>query len=223
MIEVIKKIKVDLLRKSPTRLIFATQHDAGLRRVAVTLTNDGKPIELGSGIVVHANYLRPDGVSGAVMCEITGSDTVEFTIPIWVLAVVGEVKCAIALFKEGNERVTSAPFSIDVESELYSGDDVVEDEDYPIMLSLMSTLAGFSAEEEERRLAESGRAEAELERQRTVDFIKSSCVVIASESEPNIDGAFVWFDTSSQEEIVLLEASDLPLDAIGIDSIGNNK
>ena len=91
------------------------------------------------------------------------------------------------------------------------------------MLSLMSTLAGFSAEEEERRLAESGRAEAELERQRTVDFINSSCVVIASESEPNIDGAFVWFDTSSQEEIVLLEASDLPLDAIGIDSIGNNK
>lgn len=217
MIEVKKKIRIDMLRKSQTRIVFATQNDVGFRRVEATVTNDGKPIAFDSPVVAHANFLRPDGESGAVLCNVKGEGIVGFTIPLWALSVVGEVKCSISLFGEENSRVTSPAFSIDVEAELYSGEDVFEDEDYPLITSLMSTLAGYTADEEKRKAAEEEREAAELERRELVKRIERYGVVIVSDEMPDLDGPFVWIDPSADEEIVIPEANDLADAAFRID------
>ena len=209
MIDVIKTIRIDLLRKSQVRLIFATQMDVGCRKVIARISNDGDDVSFDSGTVAYANFLRPDGESGAIMCKTNTDGSVEFTIPLWALSVVGEVKCSISLFGEDKSKVTSSQFSLDVEAELYSGDDVLEDDDYPLIVSMMSTLAGYSSAENDRNIAEIKRAEAEAQRQVQMKLLEDNGIVIVSEKQPVYENAHVWVNPSADDEVLILEDGDL--------------
>lgn len=209
MIDVIKDIRIDLVRRSRVRLIFATQSDVGCRKVIARIANDGKDISIDSGVIAHANFLRPDGESGAVICKTNADGSVEFTIPLWALSVVGEVKCSISLFDEDGSKVTSAQFSLDVEAELYSGEDILEDPDYPLIVSMMSTLAGYSSAEDNRNIAEKERIEAEKQRQAQMKLLEDNGVVIVSDDPPAYKGAHVWINPSADDEVLVLEDGDL--------------
>ena len=219
MIEVTKQIKVDLVRRSQSRLVFATQNDVGSRRIVVTVTDDGRPVEFDSGMTACAIFLRPDGASAATLCELGEGGTVAFTIPLWALCVVGEVKCSISLFGDGESKLTSSQFSLDVERELYNGNDIIEDEDYPLMTSLMSDIAGLVAEEEERQKAENERKLAEQAREDKMKLICDHGVVIVSEDEPEADMANIWINPSATAEVLILEDGDLAAIEDALDGI----
>lgn len=163
MKEIVKKVRVDLLRRNKARLVFATQNDCLSRAVEVELTCDGEPYSVGAECCATANFLLSDGTSGACLGEIVDGD-VFFVVPMWALGVVGEVKCSVTLTDVGGKRLTSAPFSLEVEAELYSGSEIAEDSDYTLLTGLLAEMAAFSEAEAERASAEEARAQAEAEK-----------------------------------------------------------
>lgn len=161
MTEIIRKITVDLLRRSSTRITFATQNDLKSRRLSIHLTNGGKPYYVSSDLQAVVNILRSDGQSAAFLAQVCDDGSVEYTIDGWALAIAGEAKCTISLFGTDGEKLTSSPFCLDVIEALYAGNDIMEDSNYSLLTDLMSEVAEIQIEENVRLSSEADRVKAE--------------------------------------------------------------
>ena len=164
MTEIIKTITVDLARQGNTRLIFARQNDSKSRRLRIQLTDNGTVYPVPDGAAVTVSFLRPDGQSEAFMADVAENGCVEITLSCWALAVSGSVRCAVSLFADGDKKLTSSDFYLDVIDELYAGDDVSEDASYSLLTGLLAKVAEAETAELAREKAETARVEAEAER-----------------------------------------------------------
>lgn len=174
MTEVIKKISVDLSRRGNTRLVFARQNDQGSRRVVIKLTDGGVPYKVPAGTVATVNILRADGSAAAMIANVTEDGEVELTLGLYALSVSGEAKCSVSLYGTGGKRLTSADFILDIQGELYSGDEPAEDPEPSMLTEIMAELADFRAEEAERDESEEKREAAEESRDRSENLRKNS-------------------------------------------------
>ena len=154
MTEVIKTLSIDLARKCNNRIVFAVQNDFASRKLKFVITNDGAHYPLEAGATATVGILRPDGESAVYYAEIGEDGSVSFTIPLWALSVVGEVKCNLIIFDGEENRISSSGFSLEVEEVSYLGDDISDDDSYPLLVSLMNEIG-------EIKNAEAGREESE--------------------------------------------------------------
>lgn len=137
--EAIKHISVDLSEKHNVPVIYAVQGDAYLRKIKISLFNNGTAFEIDSLYDVFFAYKKSDGHGGVYDRLEDGSSAFELdyepnnitvTLADQVLNVPGYVTASISFVKEG--RVLSTfPLVIDVSEQ--PGIDVAESKDYFVL------------------------------------------------------------------------------------------
>ena len=189
MTEITRKITVDLARRGNSRLIFARQNDFNSRKIVINLTNAGVPFWVEKSCSVLVNFLRPDGESAAFYGSVEDDGSVSIILGSWQLAVVGEVKCSVSIFSDIEQKLTSADFYLDVETALYTGDEISADENYSILVGLLSEMSNINHNEDARKDAEESRQSAEISRDKAEtqrknnEVIRDGCEVVRIEAE----------------------------------------
>lgn len=203
MTEIYRKITVDLSRQSNSRVVFARQGDVGARNLIISLTDDGMPYEIESGNTAAIVYLRPDQVAGATDGTVLDDGTILLEIPQAMLDCVGEVACYVMIVDTLGNYITSSDFYLDVKQIYYTGESLVDDPEYSLLVSLFNRLGEFTYEEEsrrdaeiKRRLAENDRMVAETRRDEKVKQVQGLSGAISI-------SASGWLDDNTQALTVL--------------------
>jgi hypothetical protein len=165
MLEITRKITLDLARRSNTRLVFATQNDLNSRHLSITLTDDGRPYRVPSDCIVTINVKRPDLSQKAFRCSVGEGGTVEYTIDSWALSGEGEIKCSISIYSNEHQKLTSSPFTLDVAPSLCLDSAITEDENFSLLTTLIQDITEANESEKDRIEAEAQRSSAEQLRQ----------------------------------------------------------
>lgn len=163
MIKITNDITLDVVRDNIGSTVNAKQNDVSSRFIRAIITADRRELSLPKNSLAVINALRPDGASGGFSGSVGDDGTVTVPITPWILGVCGAVKCDISVF-DGDKRLTTMPFFINVEESLYEGEAITDDESYGILSALIKDVREISLCEEERRAAEISRTEAEAER-----------------------------------------------------------
>ncbi len=165
MAQIIREITIDVARDNNFQAIVAKQNDTNSRFLKVTIANDGEPISIPQTAIVTINALREDSEARAFAGTVETDGTVLLPLTYWMLELDGTVKCDVSVFDstEGAEvnRLTTTMFSLQVEQTAYTGTDISEDENYDILVELISEVSGIKVDEDARVVAEQGRVSAE--------------------------------------------------------------
>lgn len=161
--KIINEITLDVVRDNIGSALSAKQNDADTRYIRARLTENRRALEITPDCTAVINALRSDGEACGFLGEICTDGTVSVPIAPWMLKVSGTVKCDVSVFN-GEKRLTTMPFFINVEESLYDGDAVEKDESYGLLSSLMKDAKEITLAEEARKLAESQREANEAER-----------------------------------------------------------
>lgn len=102
----------------------------------VTLVQNSVPFNL-TGLTVRINYKRPDNKLFLQMVNIENATEGKIKINILtkVLENAGEVKADLSLFDKDNRKITSATFSMFVDSSVYRND-YIDKEDLDLIQSI---------------------------------------------------------------------------------------
>ena len=157
MAQITKEIVVDVAKKNLFQAIVAKQNDNNSRFLKVTLCNEGVKIEIPSSATAIINAERADSSSKAFAGTVNADGTVTVPLTNWMLGLDDVVRCSISVIGSDEQKLTSTSFSIDVEAAEYEGSDITEDENYDILITLISDvsdakLACETATEEARTL-----------------------------------------------------------------------
>lgn len=161
MASIIKQISVDVAAENIFQSIIAKQFDNDSRFLTVQLTNEGEKINVSPTSVVIINALREDNEAQAFGGTVNEDGTVTVPITYWMLELDGQVKCDISVIDSEQRKLSSTSFTISVEAAAYSGTDIVEDDDYDILVSLIADVSSVKVVEADRVAAENKRIEAE--------------------------------------------------------------
>ena len=165
MKNVVRKVSLDVVRKTNTRFNFASQADFGTREFLITLLEDGVFYPVDKSVTATVNVLRPDGRSTAYIVEVTDDGRIRYTAGLWALRQYGETKFSVSLYDGDKKRLTSSYFVINVEEGLHLGTDMLEgDTDHTTFMDMMTDFASLRVAERERGIAESQRRENEIMR-----------------------------------------------------------
>ena len=132
---VTSKITIDLTRKAFKQYLYATQDDSNTRAVEITLLANGEAWRVPEGTIGAVSFSKPDKTSGlydtlpdgatkAVTCK---DNRVIAIFAPQVLAISGEVDVSVALFDSALNRLGTFPFTIRVEKNPSSGQDISND------------------------------------------------------------------------------------------------
>lgn len=152
-----REISVDVAKRNVFSAIVAKQLDNNSRFLKVTITNLGEKLSVAATSTVVINALREDGLSKAFLGEANDDGTVTVPLTLWMLELDGEVKCDISVVGTEDRKLTTMTFILAVEAANYSGEDITEDENYDLLISLLSEVS-------EAKVAEAGRVETEKAR-----------------------------------------------------------
>ncbi|AWB30058.1 BppU family phage baseplate upper protein [Clostridium botulinum] len=120
----------------------------------VTLVQNSVPFDL-TGLTVRINYKRPDNKIFLQMADVvnTTDGKVKINILTKALENTGEVKSDLSIFDKDNRKITSATFSMFVDSSVYRND-YIDKEDLDLIQSIW-------VEEDKRIRAENERVKNE--------------------------------------------------------------
>lgn len=142
MAQVIKEITVDVARKNLFQAIVAKQHDSNSRFLKVSFTNEGEPITIGSASSVIINAERADNESKSFAGSVNDDGTVTVPLTNWMLELDDFLRCDISIVAADDSKLTSTSFTIEVEAAANGeGSDISEDENYDILITLLSDCA----------------------------------------------------------------------------------
>lgn len=147
MNRVVKELAIDVAKKNKLPKIKAKQYDNKTRFIKATITNEGEKLTIGSAKTVTINALREDNVSKSFEGAVNEDGTVLVPITYWMLEIEGMVECDISIIGTDEEILTTTVFYIDVETASRSNDDIAEDENYDILLSLIKNATNIKKEE----------------------------------------------------------------------------
>lgn len=164
MAKIIKEITLDAVRDNAGCTVSAKQNDALSRFIKAKITADRKAVKFNSVATVMINALRPDGEAGGFVGELNADGSVTVPITSWMLAESGTVKCDVSVF-DGTEKLTTMPFFITVEENLYNGEGIENKEEYTVLSSLMAEVQEIRTEEGKRIAAEEERGFSEIKRE----------------------------------------------------------
>ncbi len=179
MIEIIKELKIEVSKPNIFQAIVAKQYDMNTRFIKATLV-DGEniiyiPKDADNSVKVVINAERPDGQSKGFDGEVNEDGTVTVPLHSWMLELNGTVVCDISVIdteSDDNKKLTTTSFTLLVEKAAYGGDDVTNDPQYDILVSLLETCAEAGATAQEA-LDKSNEA---LEKSASADAKYTACV-----------------------------------------------
>ena len=141
MAQIVKEITVDVAKKNLFQEIVAKQNDSNSRFLKVTLCNEGVKIEIPATASAIINAERADGASKAFAGTVNTDGTVTVPLTNWMLALDDIVRCSISIIDSDEQKLSSTSFSLEVEATEYSGESISEDENYDILITLISDCA----------------------------------------------------------------------------------
>jgi hypothetical protein len=112
--EYIKEITVDLAGEMLFEYITAVQGDTNSRFVKVKLLSNAQPYTVPSGATAVISCKKPDGTRIFNDATVNEDGTITAELTEQMLAAVGNCKCEITLYGEGESSLTSVPFVVKV-------------------------------------------------------------------------------------------------------------
>ena len=152
-----REISVDVSKKNVFSAIVAKQFDNNSRFLKVTLTNLGEILNVAETSTVVINALRGDGNSKAFFGEANSDGTVTVPLTSWMLELDDDVQCDISIIDAKEQKLTTTTFVLSVEAASYGGTDISEDENYDLLVSLISDAKACVDAEAVRVIAENER------------------------------------------------------------------
>ena len=146
MAQIIKEITVDVAKRNLFQAIVAKQHDTNSRFLKVTLENEGVKITVETSSVVVINAKRADGSAAAFAGSVNEDGSVTVPLTPWMLELDDLVKCDISVVDSESRKLTSTSFELEVETAAYGDDEITEDENYDLLVSLLSSVADVTGE-----------------------------------------------------------------------------
>lgn len=169
---VTREISVDVSKRNVFSAIVAKQNDSNSRFLKVTITNLGEKMSVDENSTVIINALRKDGTAKSFIGEANDDGTVTVPLTVWMLELDDEVQCDISIIGTEDCKLTTTTFILAVEAASCSSDDISENEDYDLLVTLINDAkACVDAEavrvvaENERISNENARKSAETTRQ----------------------------------------------------------
>ena len=177
MIEIIKELKIEVSKPNIFQAVVAKQYDMNTRFIKATLVDGTDIVRIPSRPTVKAiiNAERPDGLSKGFDGEVNSDGTVTVPLHSWMLELEGTVICDISIVDtaaDDNKKLTTTAFTLLVEKAAYGGEDVTNDPQYDVLVSLLETCSEASAKAEEA-LEKSNEA---LEKSAEADAKYEDCV-----------------------------------------------
>lgn len=149
MIEIIKELDVEVTKPNIFQALVAKQYDMNTRFLKVTLKDCGKRIDVPAidtaKVVINAE--RKDGQSKGFDGVINEDGTVTVPLHSWMLELDGTVICDISVIDtatDDNKKLTTTSFTLLVEKAAYGGNDVTNDPQYDVLVSLLETCSEAS-------------------------------------------------------------------------------
>lgn len=164
MNNVIRRVDLDLSRRTNKKFLFANQYDYDSRTFIISLYEDGARFFVDRDITAFVNIKRSDGETWSYAAEVTDEGDVSFVATLWTFEVPGETKFTVSLY-DGQRRITSSQFVVNVLPDFISSvdiDDVAEN--LSLFRQAMEYFAEINKDEQERKSAETIRDNRELDR-----------------------------------------------------------
>ncbi|MCM1441178.1 MAG: phage baseplate upper protein, partial [Roseburia sp.] len=127
MSTITKKITLDVSEPNRIPGIPAKQYDTDSRFLNITLTNEGKPLKIGSEATVRINARRADGKAASFVGTAETDGTVTVLLTPWMLALPDNVCCDISIHDADDTVLSTMNFTLCVEHSNYSEYDPVPD------------------------------------------------------------------------------------------------
>ena len=164
MAKIVKSLSLDVSLQNRIQAILAKRYDKDSRFLKIQLMDEGEPIIVDQSSVVTINASRADNASKAFAGEVNEDGTVTVPITYWMLELDDKVGCDVSVVDAQGRKLSSLNFTIEVEHSNYSGDDISEDENYDLLVTLLGEVAEAKEAEAKRVVAENARVTAETNR-----------------------------------------------------------
>lgn len=200
MAEIVKSLSLDVSVQNRIQAILAKQYDTNSRFLQVQLTDNGEPIHVESSSVVTINAARADGEAKAFAGVVNADGTLKVPLTYWMLELDDKVSCDVSVVDANGRRLSTLNFTIEVEHANYAGDDISEDENYDLLLTLLTEVAEAIEAEEQRVVAEQSRVANETARQ-TAETARVTAENERAAAEQN--RAAAWANAQGIQQIVI--------------------
>lgn len=164
MAKIVKSLSLDVSRQNRIQAVVAKQYDKDSRFLKIQLTDEGEPIVVDLSSVVTINASRADAISKAFAGEVNEDGTVTVPITYWMLELDDKVGCDVSVVDAQGRKLSTLNFTIEVEHSNHSGEDISEDENYDLLVTLLAEVAEAKDAEAKRVVAENARVTAETNR-----------------------------------------------------------
>lgn len=158
-------VMLDTVRKNNLITIFAVKNDYGARFITAKIMDDGKPKAVKQTATVVINAVRRDKASKSFSGSVNKDGTVKVPVTQWMLDVVGEVECSVAIVSDGT-RLTTTSFYINAQKSIWDGvgEPSEDDSNHDVILEIIASENVRIANEEARISAEAERVNNEKTR-----------------------------------------------------------
>jgi hypothetical protein len=137
MVQIIKKIGLEVSKPNLIQAIVAKQYDNNSRFLQVTLMHEGNKIEIAPTSTVIINAKRNDGEEKPFAGEANDDGTATVPLTYWMLELEGEVWCDVSVIDTEGRKLTSTKFDLLVERASCNSGDITEDENYDVLVKLI--------------------------------------------------------------------------------------
>lgn len=141
MAQIILPIRVEVAKPNFFQAIVAKQYDNDSRWLQVTLVHEKEKIEVSSDSTVLINAKRNDGEEKSFLGSINNDGKLLAPLTSWMLELAGTLECDISVIDKEEKKLTSTKFTVEVERASCSDQSITEDEDYDILIKLLSDVS----------------------------------------------------------------------------------
>lgn len=161
MAEIIKSLSLDVSLQNRIQAVAAKQYDKNSRFLKIQMTDEGRPIPVEQTSVVTINASRADNTYKMFAGKVNDDGTVTVPITYWMLELDDKVSCDISVVDVEGRKLSTLNFTIEVERSNYTGEEISEDENYDLLLTLLEDITAAKTAEDKRVTAENARIMAE--------------------------------------------------------------
>lgn len=161
MAEIIKSLSLDVSLQNRIQAVVAKQYDKNSRFLKIQMTDEGRPIPVEQTSVVTINASRADNTYKMFAGKVNDDGTVTVPITYWMLELDDKVSCDISVVDVEGRKLSTLNFTIEVERSNYTGEEISEDENYDLLLTLLEDITAAKTAEDKRVTAENARIMAE--------------------------------------------------------------
>ena len=139
--KIIQELSLDTSRENVYKVIHAKQYDEDSRFLKITVTTQGEEQEIENGSTIVFSAKRADLQEKDFAGDVNADGTITVPLPNWMLQQAGKCACSISVIKDG-EKFSTLNFTVYVEAAPTNSDHIAEDENYDILVRLVTRVEG---------------------------------------------------------------------------------